>query len=88
MLKSCSPEIIPSAVFSAMMRCTSINSKASMLMITKVLIALGLRSACCGEKYKNWHSNRFYCAACERWLTTDTVNDVSRADKKTHRPAL
>ena len=37
-------------------------------MYVKILIILGLRSACCAAKIETWHQGKYFCANCESWL--------------------
>lgn len=41
-------------------------------MYTKLLVILGLRSACCGANIQTWHHGKYFCNNCESWLGRST----------------
>lgn len=51
-------------------------------MITKILIAIGLRSRCCGAKIETWHAGKDLCTDCQKWLHRDVSKEtVGSLDK-------
>ena len=42
-------------------------------MITKIMILIGTRSACCGAKINVWHAGKNYCSKCEHWISSNNA---------------
>ena len=45
-------------------------------MIQKLLIAVGLRSRCCGAKIESWHAGRDICSNCHQWIRKDLAQEA------------
>ncbi len=59
-------------------------------MYSKLLIAAGLRSSCCGAKIATWHASKYYCTKCDGWLGRggQTLASSAKAVSKTKAPRL
>lgn len=54
-------------------------------MKKRLQIALGLRSSCCAAKIVSWHSDKYYCAQCEAWLSTANTVKAPKSSIKSKR---
>lgn len=60
-------------------------------MLTKFLIAIGVRSSCCGAKIETWEAGKDICSSCLQWLRKDVSLEAVesiQAPLTVTRPAL